>query len=60
MEFKERDQMSAEQLFMIAVIILILCLTGLISQCSYRLDDCQKAAIKANMKADDISKACHM
>lgn len=50
--------MSVEGLLLGVVKVGILCFTGLIAQCSYRVGECQKEAIKNGIKAEDVPKAC--
>lgn len=50
--------MSIERMIIGAFIVGIICVTGLISQCSHRIGDCKKEAIKAGMKADEIRSIC--
>lgn len=50
--------MSTERLFMGVVAIAVLCFTGLIAQCSHRVGECKKEAIKANIKPEEIRAIC--
>jgi hypothetical protein len=47
-----------QKIYAVILIIVILCVTALISQCSYRYGDCQNSAIKAGLRGEDLTKAC--
>lgn len=50
--------MNTERILLGVVAIAILCFTGLIAQCSHRVGECKKEAIKAGMKAEDARNIC--
>jgi len=50
--------MSTERLFLGVVAVAILCFTGLIAQCSHRVGECKKEAIKAGIKAEEVRNIC--
>ena len=50
--------MNLEKIICGIVVFSILCITGLIAQCSHKESICRQEAIKAGMKAEDISRAC--
>ena len=50
--------MSGDKLLLALVLVCVLCVTGLIAQCSYSVGECRKEAIKSGMKAEDIPSIC--
>lgn len=50
--------MSNERVLLGVIAIGILCFTGLIAQCSHRVGECKKEAIKAGVKAEEIRNIC--
>jgi type IV secretory pathway VirB2 component (pilin) len=52
--------MSPESFFLVVIGVAMICLTLLIGQCSQRLGDCQIAAIKAGINAEDVYKVCRV
>ena len=50
--------MSPEKLILGVVFVGILCLTGLIAQCSHNVSECRIEAIKAGVKSADVMPIC--
>jgi hypothetical protein len=50
--------MSTDRLLIGVLAIAVLCFTGLVAQCSHRVGECKKEAIKAGIKTEDIRSIC--
>jgi hypothetical protein len=50
--------MSSERLIIGVLFVVILCVAGLISQCSHNISKCREEAIKANMAPEVIPSIC--
>lgn len=48
-----------DKLVFYTIAIFFLCVTMLISHCTYSLNQCRTEAIKAGMNPDNIAKICH-
>lgn len=52
--------MSEYKMFFVMFVVAVICGTGLISQCSYNVKECQQEAIKSSRSAEEIVKLCKM
>lgn len=50
--------MDPNKVSMIVAIVGIICFTGLISQCTHKVNECKIEAIKAGVPADRIITIC--
>lgn len=51
--------MSTDRVILGVAAIAILCLTGLIAQCSHQVSECKSEAIKAGVKSEEIRQICN-
>ena len=52
--------MTVERMLFYAGVIGMLCITLLISHCTYQTAACRSEAMKAGVKVEEIKKLCHM
>ncbi len=52
--------MNSDKMTFYVAVIAILCVSVLITHCTYQTADCKREAIKANVKVEDIATLCRM